>query len=561
MSANSIGGFYVDLGLKADRDSFSKGKHSVEALTNSLSRLIGTVRNASAIVGAGIGTLTVASGKFESQQLLTAQALGINIKELDKWRVTAKIAGTDANGLISGIGSLDVSITRMLKQGKSIEDIATNFSRLRHEAAKTNTEFDNISNQDFVNMAADQRALVIFRMAQALTDKKEAALYVRDMLGESGAQLFQYLTASNQSIDALLTKSGRLSFVDEESAQKALGFSTEFKTSLETLKSLGSLFGSELGGGLTPILERMNKYLSDHGPEIAQKITGIADSITKITEALAPIVGDAIEKAIGLFGDLADILASLVAGDWEKVGENLKKFFGNVGDGLSEMIFGKGLKNETKGKFAEVDKRVQSGEITRGQGVLEKTRISGEAVAANVLGAKTIEEGNRIIDARVKAIKMLQAETKLKVDITFSGRKIGEKEIYKRKSFSELSPETQEMVNAAGGPGKFGSYIKPKGAIKDGVIRPNGQVTQVAPDDWVFAVRDIQDLGRAFLPNAVSYTSAPQDITINQTINITSPTDWMPQTIKQQAFNGARDGLLQAITEGNRRIQLMPGTR
>ena len=559
MSANSIGGFYVDLGLKADRDSFSKGKHSVEALTNSLSRLIGTVRNASAIVGAGIGTLTVASGKFESQQLLTAQALGINIKELDKWRVTAKIAGTDANGLISGIGSLDVSITRMLKQGKSIEDIATNFSRLRHEAAKTNTEFDNISNQDFVNMAADQRALVIFRMAQALTDKKEAALYVRDMLGESGAQLFQYLTASNQSIDALLTKSGRLSFVDEESAQKALGFSTEFKTSLETLKSLGSLFGSELGGGLTPILERMNKYLSDHGPEIAQKITGIADSITKITEALAPIVGDAIEKAIGLFGDLADILASLVAGDWEKVGEDLKKFFGNVGDGLSEMIFGKDLKSEAKGKFDETDAKVQSGEITRGQGFVDKMRIGGEAVAAHAVGAKTIEEGNRIIDARVKAINMLQAETKnTKAPYWISD--LGFTTII-RKEFSEFLPETQEMVNAAGGPGKFGSYIKPKGAIKDGVIRPNGQVTQVAPDDWVFAVRDIQDLGRAFLLNAVSYANASQDITINQTINITSPTDWMPQTIKQQAFNGARDGLLQAITEGNRRIQLMPGTR
>jgi len=527
LSANSIGGFYVDLGLKADRDSFSKGKHSVEALTNSLSRLIGTVRNASAIVGAGIGTLTVASGKFESQQLLTAQALGINIKELDKWRVTAKIAGTDANGLISGIGSLDVSITRMLKQGKSIEDIATNFSRLRHEAAKTNTEFDNISNQDFVNMAADQRALVVFRMAQALTDKKEAALYVRDMLGESGAQLFQYLTASNQSIDALLTKSGRLSFVDEESAQKALGFSTEFKTSLETLKSLGSLFGSELGGGLTPILERMNKYLSDHGPEIAQKITGVAASITKITEALEPIVGGAIEKAIGLFGDLADILASLVAGDWEKVGENLKKFFGNVGDGLSEMIFGKGLKNETKGKFAEVDKRVQSGEITKAQGVLEKNLIVSDAMNARLYGAKTIEEGNKKHDEK------------------------------NEKIFG--SPEMQVFESAYGTDKSM--YIKPRKAIKDGVIRPDGQVTQVASDDWVFAVRDIQDLGRAFLPNAVSYANASQDITINQTINITSPTDWMPQTIKQQAFNGARDGLLQAITEGNRRIQLMPGTR
>lgn len=551
MSANSIGGFYVDLGLKADRDSFSKGKHSVEALTNSLSRLIGTVRNASAIVGAGIGTLTVASGKFESQQLLTAQALGINIKELNKWRVTATIANTDANGLINGIGALDVSITRMLKQGKSIEDIATNFSRLRHEAAKTNTEFDNISNQDFVNMAADQRALVIFRMAQALTDKKEAALYVRDMLGESGAQLFHYLTVSKQSIDDLLTKSGRLSFVDEESAQKALGFSTEFKTSLETLKSLSSLFGSELGGGLTPILERMNKYLSDHGPEIAQKITGIAGSITKITEALAPIVGGAIEKAIGLFGDLADTLASLVAGDWEKVGENLSQFFKNLASGINEAIFGT---NKTQIKTGE--------------------RVSGKYAGGNMF-------------QKMKILENATPEQKIEIDNFEKTEKAFIRQINKDKSYipfskltpDRISPETQALANQLIGMGVDLNIYKNKSnidisseavdklknnyvpSIKDGVIRPNGQVTQVAPDDWVFAVRDIQDLGRAFLPNAVSYASAPQDITINQTINITSPTDWMPQTIKQQAFNGARDGLLQAITEGNRRIQLMPGTR
>lgn len=551
MSANSIGGFYVDLGLKADRDSFEKGKHSVESLTNSLSRLIGTVRNASAIVGAGIGTLTVASGKFESQQLLTAQALGINIKELNKWRVIANIANTDANGLINGIGSLDVSITRMLKQGKSIEDIATNFSRLRHEAAKTNTEFDNISNQDFVNMAADQRALTIFRMAQALTDKKEAALYVRDMLGESGAQLFQYLTASNQRIDDLLTKSGRLSFVDEESAQKALGFSTEFKTSLETLKSLSSLFGSELGGGLTPILERMNKYLSDHGPEIAQKITGVANSITKITTALAPIVGGAIEKAIGLFGDLADILASLVAGDWEKVGENLSQFFKNLASDINGAIFGT---NKTQIKIGE--------------------RVSGKYAGGNMF-------------QKMKILENATPEQKIEIDSFEKIEKAFIRQINKDKSYipfskltpDRISPETQALANQLIGMGVDLNIYKNKSnidisseavdklknnyvpSIKDGVIRPNGQVTQVAPDDWVFAVRDIQDLGRAFLPSAVSYASASQDITINQTINITSPTDWMPQTIKQQAFNGARDGLLQAITEGNRRIQLMPGTR
>ncbi|MBC6720306.1 hypothetical protein [Treponema sp. Marseille-Q4130] len=559
MSANSIGGFYVDLGLKADRDSFSKGKHSVEALTNSLSRFIGTVRNASAIVGAGIGTLTVASGKFESQQLLTAKAIGTTAKNVDKLRISAQIVGSDGKAFVSAVGALATKIQLLKDNGENLTVVSDQFAKLREEAKQTNIEFEKISFQDFLTMDPADRALMILRMGQAVKNPLTAATYVNGLLGNTGSDFLNRANEAGKSIESLWERAGTISLVDDESMRKAFGFSTHLSEFGEQIKSNLSLFGSELGGGLTPILERMNKYLSDHGPEIAQKITGIANSITKITTALEPIAGTAIKTAIALFGDLAETLASISEGDWEKVGENLKKFFGNVGDGLSEMIFGKGLKNETKGKFAEVDKRVQSGEITRGQGVVEKTRISGEAVAAHAVGAKTIEEGNRIIDASVEAIKMLQAETKnTKAPYWISG--LGFTTII-RKEFSEFLPETQEMVNAAGGPGKFGSYIKPKWAIKDGVIRPNGQVTQVAPDDWVFAVRDIQDLGRAFLPNAVSYANASQYITINQTINITSPTDWMPQTIKQQAFNGARDGLLQAITEGNRRIQLMPGTR
>lgn len=39
-------------------------------------------------------------------------------------------------------------------------------------------------------------------------------------------------------------------------------------------------------------------------------------------------------------------------------------------------------------------------------------------------------------------------------------------------------------------------------SVQDGIIRPNGQVTQVAPDDWVFAVRDVNKLASAFSPPA-----------------------------------------------------------
>jgi hypothetical protein len=98
--------------------------------------------------------------------------------------------------------------------------------------------------------------------------------------------------------------------------------------------------------------------------------------------------------------------------------------------------------------------------------------------------------------------------------------------------------------------------------VQDGIIRPNGQVTQVAPDDWVFAARNIGDLASAFIPrNAISYGSGVQNFTITQTFTINGNTSTLPQTIKQQALEGTRGGLLQVLGDSSRRMQQMSGLR
>ena len=199
MSANSIGGFYVDLGLKADRDSFSKGKHSVEALTNSLSRLIGTVRNASAIVGAGIGTLTVASGKFESQQLLTAKAIGTTAKNVDKLRLSAQIVGSDGKAFVSAVGTLATKIQLLKDNGENLTVVSDQFAKLREEAKQTNIEFEKISFQDFLTMDPADRAMMILRMGQAVKNPLTAATYVNGLLGNTGSD---FLNRANEAGEA-----------------------------------------------------------------------------------------------------------------------------------------------------------------------------------------------------------------------------------------------------------------------------------------------------------------------------------------------------------------------
>jgi hypothetical protein len=98
--------------------------------------------------------------------------------------------------------------------------------------------------------------------------------------------------------------------------------------------------------------------------------------------------------------------------------------------------------------------------------------------------------------------------------------------------------------------------------MKDGIMRPDGTVTQVAPDDWIFAARNVGDLARAFIPQSFgqAMVSAPSEYIINQTFNISGSND-MPQVLREQAYKGTQDGLMQLMQQSSQRLQLMSGTR
>ena len=96
--------------------------------------------------------------------------------------------------------------------------------------------------------------------------------------------------------------------------------------------------------------------------------------------------------------------------------------------------------------------------------------------------------------------------------------------------------------------------------LKDGIMRPDGTVTQVAPDDWVFAARNLGDLARAFIPQGTATGPGDMEVSIVQNFTISGASD-MPQVLRQQAYQGTQDGLMQIMAQSSRRLQLMSGTR
>ena len=135
-------------------------------------------------------------------------------------------------------------------------------------------------------------------------------------------------------------------------------------------------------------------------------------------------------------------------------------------------------------------------------------------------------------------------------------------DINEQMPYSRLTPELKELFDTYG-PQKpnVGKNYQWAGVIKDGIVRPDGTITQVAPDDWVIAARNLGDLARAFIPQGMTQVNAGGgEYIINQTFNISGTSD-MPQVLRQQAYNGTQDAMMQMMQQSSQRLQLMSGTR
>ncbi len=595
LMSNSLGSYYVSLGMKADYDAFNKCKHAVEGIANSVSRLVGTVRNASVIVATGLGTIATASGGVASQTLLAADTLGISAKALKEWQIAAKIARVDVNGFIGAMGKLDTAMVQIGANGNMDDKIIMAFGKIKQELRNTHKEFEDISEEEFIHADPEKRVKDVFNLATKIDDQKKAALWVGEILGEQGKSFYQYLKHTGKSIDDVLAEGAARVFETEESMEKAMKYNESMIKLSETTKSLLGVLGNEVGGGLTPLLSELDKYLLEHGDEITKRLTGFADNMKTIAEALAPIVGTTISTAIKMLLDLTEAISALIKGDWETVGQKLKLFFRDFRQGIEAILYGK----EVSDKIKELDKQRITGEITQSEyfhqkgGVIEAA--NQEKIRKNA-DKNLMETKGLVNEAELAEFKAVQEYiTDIYNDEEHMKIRPNGKPFHRNVRESEISPEMRIKIDKFGGIKKFDNITFDKKnknvpAIQDGIIRPNGQVTQVAPDDWVFALRDVGNFSNALaaqntpaipmrswdalledinrramdiIPAMTVHnnTNAPQHITIQINQTVTSPSnDWLPQTLREQASLGVQDGLQQARKESFNRLQMMSGT-
>lgn len=500
MPRNDIGGFFVSLGMNIDKNSFETGNRLIENVGNSFNKLIGSARNA-AVVLAGTA---IATGAIESQAGKLSEEIGISTEALELWKATAKIAGVDANGLVGAMNRISTTLQHMKIDGSGLEDFAKKLGELGIVTADLDIE-------KLLNLSPEELMKEVYKYAhEALkggADKNQVQQIVKDILGKEGMQLFIDIERRGMTIDQALGEADKRVYTDSQTNANAQDFMTEVRLLKQASESMSKLLGSEVANQLTEYVKDINSWIEEHGDEIASGIKTVAEGVGKLVGKFVEFAtSDQTKKTVKQAKD---------------AGKDVVDFIGGVKD------------------FA---KAVSSGDQEQQEAAKEKIVEAASNTERRGLGMTENE--------------YTDYETARKILHDYwdqnSGHKVPVYTPLNRIKYDTLPDDKKKLVDENGGIENFPM-------LKDGIISPDGRVAQVAPDDWVIAARNLGDLARAFVPQNHTAVSAGE-YTINQTFNISGGND-MPQVLRQQAYRGTQEGLLEVMNESSRRLQLMSGTR
>lgn len=506
MPKNDIGGFFVSLGLNIDKNSWETGNRIIDGMGNSLNKLIGTARNA-AVVLAGTA---IATGTIESAAYKTSVALGVTTEKLNLWKASAKIAGVSADGIVAAMTQIANVQNRLKWDDSGIEAFSKKLGKLK------------ISYEEIKDLSSDKALEYILTKAQKLEGgdmtTAEIATAVGDIVGTGGRDFYIELQRQGKSVPEFLAGAQRTQLTTAQDNQNGQNFMTEVNTLKVELQSMSTLLGDSLGAEFTEYLKKVNEFIQEHGSDIADGINTIAENVGKVVEKIVG-TGQAVWPTVKAVGKAA--------------GESVEGTY----NGVKNMV--------TAGATGDL--------AGLGQAAVE------------TFDAAIVEPSKKIVGAIqntdwAKMTGSIQTRTTEALNKKYANAGWWAK-AFGSMDFSELPQDLQddikayrENVNKGWTPS---SRIK---NIHDGIISPNGTVTEVAPDDWVLAARSLGDMARAFIPQNYTAAAAPSEYVINQTFNISGGND-MPQVLRQQAYRGTQEGLLEIMNQSSQRMQLMSGTR
>lgn len=676
-------GFLFDIKAVVDKQSFQNGIASIEKVADvSKKAILGITGIATALIATASKASEVATAEMKM-----ANAIGVSSDALANWKTSASIAGASADGLISSLSSIE-SKMQHLKMGEVDSGLAKNLAMM------------NIGYGEFANMDSNQRMSAVFGKASEMQDQRMASQLIQDTLGKAGREYYDMLKLSGKSLKEQMAEAKALNFVSESSRKKAVLFGMEMRAVKEAGASILKLFGMELAGAITPTIRKVKKYLISNREQIRKGISGVAQSVGAIFNAIFGVLAKVTPLVTGLidnFGGLTNVVIKLgvgfasmkllkVASGLKSVAlgiKSIKSAVSGLAGGLATMGLGMLLEDvvshfmggnslifdfvipKMKEAFAELKEMLdldvetdgiqelikgfkdlgdnlkkawdnskplrdvlkEIAEITLKLGFkffldslsdsLKKLNdvavIIGKLLQGDITGAMEYyseRQGQNRQERATKKEKALETVAQIdsnpnasvdeKIDLiagagTVFKSNLGEEmdkvgvlgaitgipnalvntavDIHNAKkqrdqqhssgSFADTETTTTNPQKKRGFLDRVKSFFSgdKDDSINDGIISPNGHVTQLNPNDWVFAVKDISDLASGFLPNVTTNNNGNMTNNATYTINQSFVVNGNGSNIRQQAYNGTAEALRATVNTASQRLQMMSGAR
>lgn len=268
--------FLVALGFKVDEKGLKNFKEGVEGTTKGVKQLITTVSGAALTVSAGVAAF---ASKLE-RLYFVSQRTGASATNLRGFEFAARNMGVSAEAATGTIENL----ARFLRNNPAGEGyLATLGVQTRNANGDLRDTVDIMS--DLGKSLANKPTWLASQYGNILGIDENLMLAMRD--GDFEKLLAQYREMSKST-----------------GLDKAADDSHRFMTQLRGLGTSFENLGIRVEGAMLqkigPQLERFQRWMDEHGDEIANRITDIANAVVKAAAAMGPPLAWIADKFVEL---------------------------------------------------------------------------------------------------------------------------------------------------------------------------------------------------------------------------------------------------------------------
>ncbi|MCA8177446.1 mannosyl-glycoprotein endo-beta-N-acetylglucosamidase [Burkholderia multivorans] len=268
--------FLVALGFKVDEKGLKNFREGVEGATKGVVRLISTISGAALTVGAGVSAF---ASKLE-RLYFVAQRTGASAANLRGFEFAARNMGVSAEAATGTIENL----ARFLRNNPAGEGyLATLGVQTRNANGELRDTVDIMS--DLGKSLANKQTWLASQYGNILGIDENLMLAMRN--GDFEKLLAQYREMS---------KSTGL----DKAADDAHQFMTQLRGLGTSFENLGIRVEGAMLQKIGPQLDRFQRWMDEHGDEIANRITDIANAVVRAAAAMAPAVAWLADKFVEL---------------------------------------------------------------------------------------------------------------------------------------------------------------------------------------------------------------------------------------------------------------------